>query len=127
MLQEPVERHWIERFARGKEHRVETMPGGVHIGPMFNKQFHHGRSRTAKACPHERRIASFVNVGPVVQKPLCYFQPSFGGSSYATTLRSPGERSISDWRIFQFGLHREEMVNLGCVISMDRFFQFFCE
>jgi hypothetical protein len=106
------------------------MPSGVHIGPVSHKQLHHGRSRTIEACPHERRIAPFVNVRTVVDKPLCYIQPSFGRLSCSATFSSPGQRSISavaDWGMFQFGVFRKKMANLSQVIKSDCFFQVFRE
>src|SRR5580698_1134832 len=114
MPQKPVESDRIERLAGSEDYWVDAMPSGVHIGPMSDKQFHHGRSRTMETGAHEGRIASFVNVSAVVDKPLCYIQPSFGRLSCSATLSGPGQRSISaiaDWCMFQFGVFRKKRTN----------------
>ena len=128
MLQQPVESDWIERLAGSEDHWVDAMPGAVHIGPMSDEQLHHGRSRTIQTGAHERRIASFVNVTAVVDKPLCYKQPSFVRFSGPATLSGPRQRPISaiaDGCMFQFRVFRNKVANLSKVFCIDCSLQVF--
>src|SRR3954468_8169942 len=89
MLQQPVESDWIERLAGSEHDWVDVMPDGIHVGPVSDEQFHHGCARTMETGTHERRIASFVNVAAVVEKPLCYSEPGFGRFIGPATFSDP--------------------------------------
>src|SRR4051812_27845194 len=116
MLQQPVESDWIERLAGSEDDRVDVVPGGIHVGSVPDEQFHHGRAPTMETPLHERRGATFVNVLPVVEKPLCYREPAFGRFIGPATFTGPRQRSISaiaDRRMFKFGVFGNKAANFS--------------